>query len=361
MSAPDPRKAILQRLVREARAEKPAEVDWSGVEERLLREARKSEPGVRRSAYPLAWGALAVAAVAALWLAGGHGKVPQQPAPQATVATTEPLRQSGDALAIGTHVETTTRELSVEHAGRATWTLAPDSSAFLAENGERITVHLEHGSVLSQVVPNPKPETFVIETAHARVAVHGTVFRVTLQGERLIVDVSAGVVAVGPQGAEATFLLKAPAHGEFAADGRSGSTDAQPQENGAEQSPATLKPSPAHTPSVTAPSSAAAPASSVELPNEPSINDIEAGVAHVVEATTDCFRRYTKKSADGVKITVRTAVSLKIADSGSVLDVDFQPPLSPEAEQCAAANISQVTFAASKQGAKVTRMLELKP
>jgi len=61
-----------------------------------------------------------------------------------------------------------------------------------------------------------------------------------------------------------------------------------------------------------------------------------------------------------VQITVRTALSLQIADSGAVSNVDFQPPLSPEAEECAAADISQITFAPSKQGAKVTRMLELK-
>ncbi len=70
------------------------------------------------------------------------------------------------------------------------------------------------------------------------------------------------------------------------------------------------------------------PVPSAELPNEPSINDIETGIARIVDATTDCFTRFTQ-STDGVQITVHTALSLKILDSGSVAEVDFQPPLSP--------------------------------
>jgi hypothetical protein len=95
------------------------------------------------------------------------------------------------------------------------------------------------------------------------------------------------------------------------------------------------------------------------VPSEPSISDIEAGIARIVDATSECFGRHTK-STEGVQITVRTALSLRIADSGAVSDVDFQPPLSPDVEECAAERISQVSFTVSKQGAGVTRMLELK-
>jgi hypothetical protein len=99
--------------------------------------------------------------------------------------------------------------------------------------------------------------------------------------------------------------------------------------------------------------------SSAELPNEPSINDIETGIARIVDVTSDCFSKNTQ-GAEGVQITVRTALSLSIADSGAVSDVDFQPPLSPDVEECAAGGITHVAFAPSQQGAKVTRMLELK-
>lgn len=355
----DAREAALRRLVRDARDEPPAELDWAAVEQRLMSDVARNQRTSRRSPYPLAWAGLAAAAAVAIFFASQRAKiaVPQTPPP--IIEATEPLRKNGDALAIGSRVTAPNRELSVDHAGRATWTLAPGSSALLAERSERITLRLERGSVLSEVVPNPKPETFIVEAARARIAVHGTVFRVTLEGERVIVQVREGIVAVGPQGNVPAFFLKAPAHGDFAADGHSGSIDGRPLGDTSERRSEPLKLNPWRAPSVAPLPSLLAPAVAAELPLEPSISDIEAGVSRIVDATTDCFRRYTQ-SAEGVQITVRTALSLQIADSGAISDVDFQPPLSPEAEQCAAQGISQITFAPSKQGAKVTRMLELK-
>jgi hypothetical protein len=259
---------------------------------------------------------------------------------------------------LGSRVESQEREVSIDHAGRATWTLAPGSSARLTERGDRITVRLERGSVLSEVVPNPRPEAFVVEAAGTRIAVHGTVFRVLLEGDHVIVQVREGTVAVGPIGAVPGFFLKAPAHGDFAADGRSGSIDGRPLGESEDRRAQPLKLGPARPAS--APSSSGQASGSVaELPAEPSISDIEAGIARIVDATSDCFSRNTK-STEGVQITVRTALSLQIDGSGAVSDVDFQPPLSPDVEECAASSIAQVAFVASKQGAKVTRMLELK-
>jgi hypothetical protein len=275
------------------------------------------------------------------------------------IEATEPLRQNGNALAVGRRVTADEREVSVDHTGRGTWTLSPGSSARLTESGERITLRLERGSVLSEVVSSPRPETFVVEAAGARIAVHGTVFRVALEGERVIVQVREGTVAVGPLGAVPGFFLKAPAHGDFAADGRSGSIDGRPLGESEDRRAQPLRVGPARAPGAAPSSSGPAAPSDVVLPNEPSISDIEAGIARIVDATSDCFSRNTK-STEGVQITVRTALSLQIDASGSVSEVDFQPPLSPDVEQCAVDNISQVAFAASKQGAKVTRMLELK-
>jgi ferric-dicitrate binding protein FerR (iron transport regulator) len=359
MSERDPRKAALDRLVREARAEKTADIEWSGVEERLMREARRSAPRPRRSAQPWAWGALAAAAGVALWMAARPAVVNTPQETPLIRQSAEALRQNGDTLAVGSRVEAGEREVSVDHAGRATWTLAPDSSALLAEKGERIALHLERGSVLSRVVRSPKPETFVVEAANTRVAVHGTVFRVGLVGARVLVDVQEGTVAVGPAGAVPAFLLKAPARGDFAADGHSGSIDGRPVTDAPAHRPGPSRQPPSRMPSAPPPSSATAPAASAELPLEPSINDIEVGIARVVDVTSDCFSRHTQK-LEGLEITVHTALSLKISDSGAVSDVDFQPPLSPEAEACAAASIAQIAFAPSKQGTTVTRMLELK-
>lgn len=352
-----PSESDLRRLLRDARSEN-VELDWARVEERLMRQVERSAPAPARSPYPFAWAALAVAAVAAIWLVNDRAGNSLPQARPAIIEATEPLRRNGNALALGTRVEASEREVAVDHAGRATWTLAPSSSARLAEKGDRISVRLERGSVLSEVVPNPKPETFVVEAAGTRIAVHGTVFRVELEGGRVIVQVREGTVAVGPLGAVPTFFLKAPAHGDFAADGRSGSIDGRPLGESEERRAEPLRLGPPRAPAATS-SSAGPPASSAELPGEPSINDIESGIASIVDVTSSCFSQNTK-GAEGVQITVRTALSLSVDGSGAVSDVDFQPPLSPDVEECAAAGIARISFAASKQGAKVTRMLELK-
>ena len=359
MSSPPSHESDLRRLLRDARAEKPADLDWARVEDRLMRQVERSAPSPTRSPYPFAWGALAVAAALAMWLVNQRAGDSLPQARPAIIEATEPLRRNGNALALGARVEAFERELAVDHASRATWTLAANSSALLAERGERIVVRLERGSVFSEVVPNPKPETFIVEAAGTRVAVHGTVFRVELEAGRVIVQVREGTVAVGSLGAIPTFFLKGPAHGDFAADGRSGSIDGRPLGESEERRAQPLRLGAVRPPSVPASSSASPPVSSAELPNEPSINEIESGIAGVVAVTTDCFSRNTN-GAEGVQITVRTALSLSVDGSGAVSDVEFQPPLSPEAEECAASGIAGISFAASKQGAKVTRMLELK-
>jgi hypothetical protein len=359
VSSQHPSEGDLRRLLRDARTDKPADLDWARVEDRLMRQVERSAPSPARSPYPLAWAVVAVAAVVAIWLVNERAGDSLPQARPAIIEATEPLRRNGNALALGTRVAASEREVAVDHASRATWTLAPNSSALLAEKGERITVRLERGSVLSEVVRSPKPETFIVEAAGTRVAVHGTVFRVELEGGRVIVTVREGTVAVGPLGVVPTFFLKAPAHGDFAANGRSGSIDGRPLGESEERRAEPLRLGPVRAPSVAASSSVDPPASSAELPSEPSINDIESGIASIVEVTSDCFSRNTK-GAEGVQITVRTALSLSVDGSGAVSNVDFQPPLSPEVEECAAAGIAGISFTASKQGAKVTRMLELK-
>jgi len=353
----DPREVALRRLVRDARAEPSPDLDWSRVEQRLLQQTKHAAPDAKRSLYPLAWGA-AAAAAAALWLVGTQSPRVLSPVRPSEVASVTSAVRDGDQLAIGSRVETTAREAAVSHAGRAVWTLSPNSSALLAGRDERITVRLERGSVLSTVVPNPKPETFVVEAAGARIAVHGTVFSVALTGGHVVVQVREGVVAVGPISGVPAFLLTAGTTGNFAADGRSGIINGRPVHESKSRPTSPHKPTPGRVAGA-ATSSAVPPVASAELPNEPSISDIETGIARVVDATTDCFTRFTQ-STDTVQITVHTALSLKILDTGAVDEVRFLPPLSPPAEECAAASIAEVRFAASKQGASVTRVLELK-
>ncbi len=52
----DPREAALRRLVRDARDASPPDLDWSRIEERLLRQTRQAPTPAKRSPYPFAWG-----------------------------------------------------------------------------------------------------------------------------------------------------------------------------------------------------------------------------------------------------------------------------------------------------------------
>jgi hypothetical protein len=361
MSDRDLREAALERLVREARTEKPEGIDFARIEERLLRQVRSAPAPAPRSHRP-AWAMLAVAAGVGLWLVRSHTPPVAAPEtrPRAVAVSNDPFSRDGDALGTGTRVTSAEHPLSVTHAGRATWRLAPNSSALLVEKGERITLRLERGSVLSEVVPSIKPETFVVEAAGARVAVHGTVFRVSLEGDRIAVRVREGVVAVGPQSAEPVFLLKAPAYGDFSSDGVSGSVNGQADTAKSSRPSEPSQVGRLHAArSATVEGRAAHPTPTAPLPKEPSIDDIEKGIALCVDIASGCFQRHTQ-SAEGVEVTVHTALSLQVTSSGAATDIAFQPPLSPDADACARTGIASVTFAASEHGTQVTRLLELK-
>lgn len=360
MSRERRQQASLEQLIREARAEQPSEPDWSRVEAALMTQARREKPQAPRQSSGVVWGVVAVAAAVALWFGLGTSEQPQAPFTQASGAQAPARDRDGDALELNSSIEAKQTAITLSHPGHAVWKLLAGSSAWIAERGERIVVHLDHGSIIARVVPNPKPETFVVETNDARVAVHGTVFRVTLRNGRLLVKLHEGSIAVGPKGGAPAFMLKAPASGDFALDGRSGdvrgSVPSEPND-----APSELPKSvPARGAARPVLPSATPPVASVDLPDELSIGDIEAGVSRVVDATSGCFRQFNEPKP-GLEITVRTALTLKVQPDGSVSEVDFQPPLAPNIESCATTSVSQIRFAGSKQGSSVTRMLELKP
>ena len=65
-------------------------------------------------------------------------------------------------------------------------------------------------------------EAFAVEVGGTRVAVHGTAFSVKREGDRVLVDVVHGTVAVGPVGhvgATTGHLLVGPSRASFSLDG----------------------------------------------------------------------------------------------------------------------------------------------
>jgi ferric-dicitrate binding protein FerR (iron transport regulator) len=226
---------VLSRLVREVRSEEIPEVDWDRVGKSLgerLEQAQASAPAKARRSP---WGSIAIAssAAAAAVALGAFGvrELSHQQPPQSMVKSAQRwnaegrVTLDGSRLDVGQRVTAGAAEVRVVHAGLAAWTLAPGSRGMVAFGGELLTVQLERGAVLAEVVPSKRIESFAIEADALRAAAHGTVFHVSRHGDRVQVDVTEGIVAVGPastRGATRGWLLTAPARGHFSLDGKSG-------------------------------------------------------------------------------------------------------------------------------------------
>ncbi len=372
----------LRELVRERRSEPTPEIDWDRVEQQLMEKVESDAPAPLPRPSP--WPALAFVAAAAAILVAGIGVVrhfrhasTQAPpvarvlhAPTHRVFGVTQQQLSGDKLAVGDRVVAGPHSVRVEHAGRVVWTLAPYSQATVALTGRYLTVRLETGSVTADVVPSPRPESFAVEVGGTRVAVHGTHFTVQRVGDHAKVTLERGVVAVGPtneRGHTQGWLMKAPATGTFSLDGArtghveqgkpaSAGTTAAAMPTPASPAPVARTPKPA--PAITAAPAQAAPAPTAPLPNEPSEADLDRGADQVAATVKSCFANNTE-SDQGMRISADSKLSIDIAPAGNITTLRFNPPLAPSVQRCSAAVMQSVHFPASKQGATVTRTLEL--
>lgn len=350
----DPNLDALDRLVDEARREPEPDIDWKSVETRLLERVAQGEAQPAAAPRRPLWSTVAsLAAAAALIIVGARALTPAEaPVPVATAPTVEPsaprvfdsANVSGGDLMAGDRIVAAAHDVRVQHDGHATWTLARGGEAVLARTGERLTVSLTRGSVLCKVVPSPKPESFAIEVDHTRVAVHGTEFRVTRQASHARVEVTEGVVAVGPTDSEPTegWRLTAGDRGTFSLDGKSGdvtrATAAAPD-----------------VPNPEAPTSAPKPTMADAIGKA----ELEAGLDRVIATTSRCFDRHTGTEA-GVRVTARTRVTLSVSAAGTA-SVSFDPPLAPQVQQCAAGSAAGLRFARTKRGGNAVRSALLGP
>jgi hypothetical protein len=378
----NPNEEALERLIVELRAEPAPELDWDRVEARLLREPKlvaRSAASVLASR--LRWPAMALAAAAAVFVVAKRPHTPVSVVPPKVTAQLARGPLNGDTLALGTRITAGNQNVVVEHQGRARWTLEPHATAFVSNAGEFLTVQLESGALSAAVVPNTKPETFAVEAGATRVAVHGTAFRVERSGDRVLVQVSEGTVAVEPTQthSEPSFLLRRDSRGNFALDGRSGSVEgnasvvvgsASPQSHrqiAHASQPSKVTPAPAQ-PADTAPAATGAAAAAAAqamvvapaaqaLPLQPSISNIESGVSSAIGLLNGCFRDQTHSA--GIRVSASTGMTLSVANDGTVQSVTFSPPLAPAVEDCAVLGLRTLTFAHSAEGVTFTRLLEL--
>jgi ferric-dicitrate binding protein FerR (iron transport regulator) len=342
----------------EARRVPAPELDWNALEAKLERAVAAPAPAPiakRRVTWLLALPAAASIALVAFWTV--PRSTPTAAPIAASVQPADPVK-NGDALPAEELLIADDTQVAVTHAGRARWTLEPNSRALVLEHGNVVRVRLIAGALKAEVVPSTEPERFVVEAGGTRVAVHGTVFRVQLRGERTLVDVEQGVVSVGPRDRPtlSTALLKAPAHGEFTLEGAA--LSGRKSERAAAHRVIVARPN--QLPSAAPSEVPAAP----DVPREPSelhpltIGEAEAGVEAVVEAISRCFEEHTEGSHD-MRVSARTELTLEVSTEGVVTDVSFEPPLSPLVQSCGEREALATRFAVSLEGAKLTRVLEL--
>ncbi len=210
-----------------------------------------------------------------------------------------------------------------------------------------------------------------------RVAVHGTHLRVTRKGTQVTVDLTEGVVSIGtPPRAGSTVgtLVTAPAHVVFDAadlaktlrvdhdvsavraavalvvsasgEGASGASDrrgpdregSQPRPGAAPRSPATVARPTKAVPGAEG-TTAAAGTGEVAVDGEPALPSREA-IARAVRA---CAAKVERPG--DVHVTVTSTLRITVGAKGEVERAQFEPPLLPEIQTCAAVEIYRSTFA----------------
>lgn len=237
------RAAVAERVVERPRAAGATGLVAVESEARTPAISGEDRVPVRRHARRWTFGAaVAAAAVAAAWLFAPQAvtspRVAPEPVDLAAVAV-EP--RMGDAfdlagLRAGDVVEASEGPVSFGRSGVLRWTLSAGGRvrvvSGVGREEPRHVIALESGALDVDVVPlderTPKDgdalqgaERFVVEVGAARVAVHGTAFRVVRSSRGVVLEVVRGVVAVGPvaAGEGSGRLVEAPARVSFALDG----------------------------------------------------------------------------------------------------------------------------------------------
>jgi hypothetical protein len=322
-------------------------------------------------------------------------------------STISDLLQPGDSAQSGA------QSLTYDKAGVVSFTLAPGSRVEVVSNEGRdetpgqLTVALVRGSIHAEVTPQPRGEVFAVEVGQTRVAVHGTSFTVSREGDQAIVEVTHGSVAVGPAGHPGStqgWLLVGPERGSFSLDGARvarwlgpplpaplpktlGSVSASPP--GAYEplarnssSPSSLSQKPAVAMGSPVPSQRAAPSSASgasesaeqaappgeETPstgNRPTVDgrsradQQQAATAAILKDLEACYERQV--SSFGVTFSIRSSLTLTILPSGAVREAVFDPPLSPTLMSCAREAVASARFPRGDANTEVRVPLQLSP
>jgi hypothetical protein len=390
----------LDKLVGEARdhfgTREAATMDWRAVDEALFerveheartRHSRTLVRGWPRALVPVA---LALSAVAiALFVVRGprqavplsQGRVGEAESPEDRVsiegsgqATVQGVASSTERqLRVGDVIETQGSSISLQRPGKVSMILEAHSRIRVSKMRETLVLVLQRGAVEAQVTPVAHGEAFAVDVEGSRVAVHGTHLRVQREDWRVIVDVNEGVIAVGGaprSGMVLGAVVVAPAHAEFMAFDALGTLRVN-------RDPATLR-WPARSPAPSAnenaataePHAGAEPASSrtplarsgdprgearaatSATPASPASAAPEADLTGILRK---CMA--DRPRAENVTILVRTTLHLILGDDGWVQSAQFDPPVAPDVNACAAQSIYRKHF---DHGGNVTLSVDFK-
>ncbi len=344
----------LDQVIEETKGAATPDSDWDRIENEVL-EAAAAGQRPRFDAPPARSSWLPLAAAAAVALLAGGGVVlmgsDDDPVakPSAGPVQTVPDTIDGASLAVGAPIVAADSARRVQHAGVATWTLAPGGEAKIAVTGRFLTVELEQGWISAEVVESEQAETFAIEAGDVRVAVHGTRFRVERRGDQVMVQVSEGTVGVGhrdDRGQTRRWMLPAPSNGSFALDGSTGEVTGR-----GEVSSATEAAKRADTP---APSGAPPPSSSAVFDETPPEKELRSAVDRIVAGVSRCFKKHTPPQT-GLRVSAETELTIEVHPTGKVAGLVFNPPLAPAVRGCSDGVIGSVSVSKSRAGTTLQR------
>jgi len=199
------------------------------------------------------------------------------------------------------------------------------------------------------------------------VAVHGTAFRVVRLGNRVRVEVTEGVVGVGPVGGP-SFDVAAPSSATTTLDGvrtdlrhaarDTGGKNAERPRTGPTEVAAAGEPESAPQEPEEASSATPGEGTPQVSARAPRASGSPPSTDGIVAAVRRCFREQTVASGD-LHVTVSTQMSLRIQASGRIGEAVFTPPLAPGVRRCVDDGVGAMKFDASPDGFAIDRVLEL--
>jgi hypothetical protein len=391
MSGETRNERALEQVVREAKEDfaPKRDLDWDAMEARLMErvaqernvladEARAS--GARAGVLRIGAAVLAAAAAVAIVVRDRDTSVLGNAPSAAVDVSAGSLRATegtgevriggvpaapGQALRPGDVVEADGARAVLERPRKVSWLIEREGGvarARVKSAGESLVLGLEDGAIEAQVTPVPTGEAFAVDVGTqsnvVRIAVHGTHLRVARAGSRVTVDLSEGVVSIGPAprvGSTYGTLVTAPAHVELDANdvahtlkidhaassvrppiqlGGHDHVAVAPPPVAAPPQPQGAKPTPA--PAAKQPPAAAETAAKPEPPKAAPLPPREALAAAVRDCAT------SGKKPGEVKVTVNSTLRIKIGATGEIERATFDPPLLPEIQTCAAAAIYKI-------------------